>query len=176
MPLRIDALLSRIYLDPANPASFSSPYKLYHAAKKLKPKITLKSVQNWLAGQKSYTLHRASKVNFPRRKVLVRGMHQQYQADLLDLQKLYHANSGTRFLLTVIDCFSRVGAAVPLRNKRAETVRDGFLKVFTEMKPPKKMQTDKGTEFYNSEVKSLFHKLGIIHFSTDQELKASMVE
>jgi hypothetical protein len=44
------------------------------------------------------------------------------------------------------------------------------------MKVPKKVQTDQGTEFYNTDIKRLFKELGVIHFSTDQELKASMVE
>lgn len=175
-PVRIDALLTSIYENPAHPASFSSPYKLYVAAKKKRPRISFKAVEDWLTSKDSYTLHRKSKVNFRRRKVLVRGLFYQYQADLLDMQTLWHQNGGTRYILTVIDCFSRYASAIPLKNKRAPTVRDGFIRVFLDMKVPKKMQTDQGTEFYNSDVKRLFKNLGILHFSTDQELKASMVE
>ena len=175
-PLRVEATLKQIYENPSNPASFSSPLKVFKAAKKIQPKITLQIVKDWLSGQRAYTLYRPVISKFRRRKVLTRGLYHQYQADLLDFHQLKWHNRGTWFILTVIDCFSRFACAIPIKNKRGETVRDAFLKVFRIMKVPKKMQTDNGTEFYNSFVKGLFNQLKIIHFSTDQELKASIVE
>ena len=58
LSLATTKLLSRIYTDVKNPASFSSPWKLYKAAKKSDSSITLGEVEHFLESQKSYTLHR----------------------------------------------------------------------------------------------------------------------
>ena len=44
------------------------------------------------------------------------------------------------------------------------------------MKPPRKLQTDMGKEFYNSHVKRVLNRYRVHHFSTDQPLKAQIVE
>ena len=68
-------VLRKIYTDLKNPASFSSPYRLYAEAKKINSKIKLQDVMDWLETQKSYTLYRRIKTKFRRRKVLTRGVH-----------------------------------------------------------------------------------------------------
>lgn len=171
-----DQLLKKIYLDPKNPASFSSPYKLYKAAWKQNKNITLKGVEKWLESQDPYTLYRQKFEKFPRRKVITPGVGYQFQADLLDYQALSKSNNKIRFLLTVIDCFSRFALAVPLKSKQGKEVCEALKTAFSSMGKPVKLQTDKGSEFYNSHVKSLLKKLNIHHFSTDQELKAQIVE
>ena len=69
-PLRVAALLKSIYMDLRNPASFSSPYALFRAAKKRNPNIVFKDVESWLETQSVYTLYRKSKLKYPRCKVL----------------------------------------------------------------------------------------------------------
>ena len=68
-----DSILSNIYWDPSNKSSLGSVGTLYKAAKKLNPKITFKTTQNWLRGQNAYTLHGKIRKKFPRRKTLSRG-------------------------------------------------------------------------------------------------------
>lgn len=169
-------VLKKIYLDPKNPASFSSPYKLYNASVKMNKDITLRDVERWLETQNAYTLYRQTFKRFPRRKVVTPGVGYQYQADLLDYQGISKDNRNTRFLLTIIDCFSRFALAVPLKSKQGKDVCEALKTAFSSMGKPVKLQTDKGTEFYNSHVKALLTKLNIHHFSTDQELKAQIVE
>lgn len=175
-PLRIDALLRNIYENVRNPASFSSPLVLYRAAKKVNRNITYSHVVNWLAGQKAYTLHKSARAKFRRRKVLVRGLFYQYQADLLDFQPLKRDNSGTRFLLTIIDCFSRYAMAIPIKSKHGKVVKAALQKAFKKMKIPKKLQTDQGREFYNRHVSEYLQQNNIVHFSVLSDLKAQMVE
>ena len=50
-------ILKQIYTDLKNPASFSSPMKLFRAAKWVIPQIKFKDIVDWLETQKSYTLH-----------------------------------------------------------------------------------------------------------------------
>ena len=44
------------------------------------------------------------------------------------------------------------------------------------MKPPRKLQTNMGKEFYNSRIKRVLNRYRVHHFSTDQPLKAQIVE
>ena len=168
--------MKSIYTDLRNPASFSSPHGLYKAAKKINPNITFKDVEFWLETQLVYTLYRKSKNAFKRRKVLSRGIGYQYQADLVDYSALKRDNSGFTFVLTIIDVFSRVALALPIKSKSGPKVAAALKKAFRVLKSPKKLQTDLGKEFYNKHVQDLLKRNKVHHFSTDQPLKASLVE
>ena len=158
------------------PSKFFLPYRLYSEAKKFNSKIKLKDVIEWLETQKSYTLHRRLKTKFKRRKVLTRGIQYQYQADLVDYAKLKRDNSGYTFVLSVIDCFSRLAFAIPIKRKTGEEVAAVLRRAFDNMGDPKKLHTDQGKEFYNRYVKELLHERGVHHFSTFQDVKAQIVE
>lgn len=165
-----------IYTDLKHPASFSSPYKLYRAARKVHDGITLKQVEDWLETQHTYTKYRDVKTRFPRRKVLTRGIGYQHQADLVDYSALSRDNSGVKFLLTIIDCFSRFALAVPIKSKSGVDVEAALRKAWETMRAPRKLQTDHGREFYNKDVKALLRANRVHHFSTHQDLKAQIVE
>jgi hypothetical protein len=173
---RVDKLLSSIYEDISHPDSFSTPYRLYQAAKKINSRIKLKDIEEWLEGSETYTRHRQVVSNFPRRKILVRGPQFQYQADLMDYQPIARENDGMHYLLTVIDCFSRFATIIPLKSKEGIVVRNGLKKAFDFMGYPTKLQTDEGKEFYNHVCKYFFEQNKIIHFSTFQEVKAAICE
>ena len=49
-----------------------------------------------------------------RRKVVMSGINDQWQADLVDVSSLASSNDKHTFILTVIDVFSKVGYAQPL--------------------------------------------------------------
>ncbi len=175
-PIRIDHILKNIFFNIEHPYSFSSPYVLWREAKKINANITLKLVKEWLQKQKVYTLYRSVRTRFPRRKVITPGVQYQYQADLVYFQPLYKENNNVKYLLTVIDCFSRFALAIPVKNKEGKEVALALKKAFQSMGFPKKLQTDLGTEFYNPFVKKLLNDLKIDHFSTDQDVKAQIVE
>lgn len=60
--------------------------------------------------QLSYTLHKPRRNHFPTLPTLAFGIDQQWDIDLIDLQKLAKWNKGTKYLLTVM-CFpSTLGA------------------------------------------------------------------
>lgn len=175
-PQPIEKILKSIYENVNHPASFSSVRRLFQAAKKQDKKIKLSQVQEWLESHRTYSLHRRVVEKFTRRRVLVRGPQHQYQADLMDFQPLARENSGHRYLLTVIDCFSRFAGITPLKNKKGDTVVEGLDNVFKFMGYPVKLQTDHGTEFYNAHAKAYFQRKKIVLFSTQQSVKAALVE
>ena len=62
-------------------------------------------------------------------------------------------NKGIRYLLCVIDLFSIYAWVLPLKNKRGESVVEGFKKILDDSdRKPNKIWVDHGSEFYNSRV------------------------
>ena len=140
--------------------------------KRILPKAT---VENWLSKQKVYTLHKIIKHRFKTRQVIFSHIDDQWQADLVDMQKYKQHNKYMNFILTVIDIFSKYAWAIPIKRKTGEKITKAFRKIF-EFRSPKKLQTDKGLEFINKDTQSLFRKYVIIWFSTENETKAQVVE
>ncbi|PFX12388.1 putative uncharacterized transposon-derived protein F54H12.3 [Stylophora pistillata] len=110
------------------------------------------------------------------RRVIVNGIDEIWCSDLVEMQKFAKWNKGYRYLLMVLDIFSKYGWIVPLKNKKGESVAAGFKQIFAEGRVPKKMWTDKGSEYYNSHVKDLFKAKGVELYSTENEEKSSVCE
>lgn len=168
--------LAKIYYDAENPASFSSDQKLYKAAKELDHSITLDFVRDWLARQLTYTLHKQKRIKFPRSKIVVADEGVQWQADLADLQMYSKFNKGIKYILTVVDTFSRYAWVKTLKTKSGKELADAFQEIFAE-EIPASIQTDNGKEFKNKDVQDLFQNHNIRFFTTtDEDIKCAMVE
>ena len=75
-------------------------------------------------------------------------------ADLADMQLIGKFNKGFRFLLYVIDIFSKYAWVVPLKDKKGITITNAFQKILKESnRKTNKIWVDKGSEFYNSSFK-----------------------
>ena len=171
----MDKALKTVYYDPKNKGAYGGIRRLWLAVKDKGYKYT--DVKKWLDSQDTYALHKPARKNFTRQRVMVAGIDEQWQADLVDIPQFVKQNDGYRYLLTVIDVFSKYAWVVLLRSKHGNVVRDALSAIFDEGRVPKKLQTDDGTEFYNKWVKALLQKHGIILFSThNNETKASVVE
>ena len=107
---------------------------------------------------------------FRKSRVYVKGIDQIFAADLVDMQPFSRYNNGVKYLLTVIDIFSKYGWILPLKNKTGLEAANALEKVFKERKPDK-LWVDKGKEFYNSHVQKL-----VSLYSTENEEKSSIVE
>jgi transposase InsO family protein len=160
-------------------SGFNRPEVLLKQLKEENPKsnLNIDKVTEALEGVDAYTLNKPVQRNFQRLKVRVSGIDNQWQADLADMTRLSKDNDGYKFILTVIDVFSKTAWAIPLKNKTGVVVAEALEKIFKHSKrSPKKFQTDDGTEFFNKTVQALFDKYEIHHFSTNNETKASIVE
>ena len=75
-------------------------------------------------------------------------------ADLVDMKLISKFNKGSRFLLCIIDIFSKYAWVVPLKDKKGVSIVDGFQKILDDSnRKPNKIWVDKGTELYNSSFK-----------------------
>ena len=173
----MNKLLTNLFYNLESPVAFGSRDNLYKEARKRNKKLTRKDVISWLDAQLPYTLHKPARVNFKTRSVVVYDIDEQWQMDLVDLSKLSKFNDNYKYLLVIIDVFSKSAWVEPLKAKNAKDLKKAMEKVFKESKrQPKLIQTDKGTEFLNVPVKSLLAERNIKLFTTNSERKASIVE
>jgi hypothetical protein len=117
-------------------------------------------------------LHRPIVRHFRKRRVYVRGIDEIWGADLVEMQAFAEYNDGIKYLLTVIDIFSKFGWIVPLTDKRGDGVATAFKIIFSHGRKPDKIWVDKGKEFYNKWVKSI----GVEIYSTENEEKSCVIE
>ena len=86
-------------------------------------------------------------------------------------------NKGYKYLLMIIDVFSKYGWIVPIKTKTGSAVSVALEKVIkTSKRVPSKLWVDKGKEFYNKTMQQLLKKEGITMYSTENEEKSSVVE
>ena len=172
----LDQLLNKAFTDPASPLAYvgvkpfvDGVYKLYG--------INKTKTRTWLLRQRAYTKQRPA----PKRKrerrdpTYVTGIHEIYQADLLDMQQFAKENDGVRFLLNVVDVLSRYAHVRPLKTKAPASVIPAFTSI-AKQGTPNALHTDRGTEFYNASMTQWLKKHSIRHFSTHGDHKATMVE
>ena len=65
------------------------------------------------------------------------------------MQSLSNCNKGIKYLLSVIDLFSKFAWVVPLKEKRGTSIVNAFQKIISKGRRPNKILVDQGGEFYN---------------------------
>ena len=147
--------LPRAYEDPQEPGALGrvEPFAKAHQLKTPQAQRILQSVL-------SYTLHKLRRTRFPTTPTLVLDRDEQWQMDLVDMQKLSRWNKGNKYLLTVIDVLSKYAWAVPIKSKSSQDMRLGLEGIRRQASPrqPLRVQTDQGKEFYNRRVQAWFKK------------------
>ena len=116
-------------------------------------------------------LHKPVRKKFSKRKVFVKGIDDTWGADLVEMGAYSKFNEGIRYLLMVIDIFSKFGWIRVLKNKRGDTVAEAFVSIFEEGRVPKKLWVDKGKEFWNKNVDEVMKKFEVERYSTQNEEK-----
>ena len=170
--------LDKIYYDSESSGSYGGVQSLLREAKANGLKVTEKLIKSYLSNQASYSLHKSSRKNFTRNPTVVGGIDQQWQADLADMQAIAKQNNGVKYILTVIDIFSKYAWAVPVKNKGSNEMLEAFKSLFKKSSPriPQKLQTDAGKEFLNKDVQNYLKSKRIQHFVSSSDKKAAVVE
>ena len=93
------------------------------------------------------------------------------------MQLLNRYNKGTRFLLCVIDIFSKYAWVVPLKDKKGISIVKVFQIILKQSnRKPNKIWVDKGSEFYNASFKKWLQDNDIVMYSTHNEGKSVVAE
>ena len=124
--------------------------------------------------QLALELHRQFKRSPDYLSVKVFNKDEIWSADLVEMPHENQGRSGTyKYILTVIDLYTRYAWAIPLKDKTSNTVTHAFQSL---RKLPKKLWTDKGKEFYNKVFQSFLKHNNVMLYSTFNEGKAVVVE
>ena len=93
------------------------------------------------------------------------------------MQLLSKFNKGIKYLLCVIDVFSKYAFVVPLKDKKGISIVNAFRSILNKSKrTPNKIWVDKGSEFYNASFKKWLQDNDIIMYSTNNEGKSMVAE
>ena len=114
---------------------------------------------------------------FEKRKVHAAFKDNIWGADLADMQLLSKYNKGIRFLLGVIDIFSKYAWVIPLKDKKGVSILKAFQSILKQSnRKPNKIWADKGSEFYNASFKKWLQDNDIVMYSTNNEGKSVVAE
>ena len=120
--------MKQLYYDPKHPISFSGPLNLYHWMKRHGYDISYKTVKQWLQDQEPYSLQKGVRRRFKRSQVIVSGIDDQWDADLMDMSNVAQYNEGIRYILVIIDIFSKYSKPIFRlifhRRKKIKTVME----------------------------------------------------
>ena len=112
-----------------------------------------------------------------KKRTVYSGFKDIWGADLADMKSISKFNKGFRFLLCVIDIFSKYAWVVPLKDKKGVSITDAFQKIWKESsKKPNKIWVDKGSEFYNNSLKKWLEDNDIEMYSINNEGKSVVAE
>ena len=115
---------------------------------------------------------------YPTNKTDVYHIDDIWSLDILDLKDYGPENNrGYRYILVIIDNFSKFGWTIPLKNKNAQTIKDSFENIIISFKrKPNLIETDRGKEFYNNIFQEFLNKNNIKLYSRNSSLGAVFAE
>ena len=103
--------LEKLYTNPSNPGSYSGLENFRRLLKHKKIDATKNEIRRFLQKKESYSLHKPKKKHFPRKRVIVGGINDLLQIDLVDMSAFANENDGFKFIFTCIDVFSKKAKA-----------------------------------------------------------------
>ena len=142
------------YTTPKEPASFSG----LNSFIKNHPKFNKKNVFKVLNKLNVYTQHKPIKYIFKRNKVLVGGIDDIWQADLIDVKNIKNYNYNIKYILTCIDVFSKYGWVIKLKSKTAKDVLEAFKIIFKDKRTPRALHVD-GKNIFFINIKCIILKI-----------------
>ena len=153
-----------------------TPYDaLAYTAIKTKKTLGLGNNPNQILSQE---LHKSRKINFTRRKVISNHIDHIWGIDLITMIKYHKQNKNYKYILTVIDFFSKYSWCYPLKTKKSEEIINSFKDIFKKSKrKPTMIQSDEGTEFTNNQTQTFFKDNNINWYHTyNRDIKCSICE
>lgn len=134
--------------------------------------ITKEFCFDWLKKQHNYQMHLLQRREPALKPVAYNRINKLWQVDLIDMKGFGGPqNRNKKWIMTVIDVFSKYAFAEPMPNKSALTCRITLEKILdkgfdiTEHYPTL-VQSDNGPEFINAEFELLFDVFEITHVRT----------
>ena len=165
--------LTRLYRK--GPAAFGSIENLSKQSG-----LSRKKVAYFLHSKDAHTKFRNVRRKFKRLQAHATHINDIWCMDLAQVDKLSDWNSGIKYLMVVVDIFSRFVRVEPMRNKNAETSKRAFLRLCFKRDQdviiyPRKLWVDRGKEFMG-DFRNFCEDIGTRIYHTHSETKAAYAE
>ena len=174
--------LKNIYQDLDNNVAYAGLEKLFRYVKgrdDAPEGITKSDVKLFLHQMDSHTKHGNVPRKFVRRPIKVSRPGSFLGSDLADLTpSIAKHNKGHRYILVLMDLFSRQASLVPLKNKTGKNVAKALEK-YLESSPYTYTHffADQGPEYLNRSTNKIYDKYNIIRYNIfNRKFKNSIVE
>ena len=118
------------------------------------------------------------KHDYPTNKTIIKSIDDTWSSDLLDMNDYgIKNNEGYRYILVVIDNFSKFGWTIRLKNKYAQSIIDAFSKIIrSSNRKPNHLETDDGKEYVNKFFNEILNNHNIKKYSRNTALGAVFAE
>ena len=122
-------------------------------------------------------LHKPEIKKFKRRKVYARFKDNIWAGDLAEMKPLSSKNKNVKYLLCVIDVFTKYAWVKLLKDKNGKTVLNAFTEIVNEFnRKPNKLSVDQGVELYNRSIQEWLDNNDILMYSTHNESKSKALK
>ena len=122
-------------------------------------------------------LHKTITRKFNKRKVYSQFKDNIWGVDLADMQSLSRKNKGIKYLLCVIDLYSKYAFVIPLKDKKGISIVNAFDKIIKQSnRKPYQIWVDQGGEFYNNVIEKWLSDNDINMYSMYNEGKSVVAE
>lgn len=167
----------QLYKTPGHPIAFSNPRTAYEF---FNGRFPLKLFKDAYESIHSYSLHREFKKPKQTNPFYSIQRRTNFQADLIDISELKKTNDNVRFLMLIIDIFSRKIWLIPMVNKTAAASVEAWEQwvdsIENDSNPQKTIFTDRGGEFTAQAVKDFFDSHNMKHSVSKSVNKAAIAE
>ena len=118
------------------------------------------------------------KKNYITNKTDVHHIDEIWSLDILDLNDYGPENNrGYRYVLVIVDNFSKFGFTIPLKYKNAQTIKNSFENISINSKrKPNLIESDRGKEFYNNIFQDFLNENNIKLYSRSSSYGAVFAE
>lgn len=126
-------------------------------------------------------LHKPVIKKFTKRKIVTLGIDDLWATDLVIMRKYAPENNGYKYILNVIDTFSKYAWAEPLFTKNGKDVARAFSVIIKRAiaighKAPNLLHCDKGLEFKNKDFNKVLNEHNVKMYHTENEEKSAIIE
>ena len=123
-------------------------------------------------------IYSSPRKNYPTNKIIYDHIDEIWSIDLADFSDYKTSNNkGFRYIFIIIDNFSKYLWTIPLKNTYSQTITNEFSNILTKSKrKPNKIESDRGSEFYNSIFQNFLKSKNIQHYSRFTDKGPSIAE
>ena len=116
--------------------------------------------------------------NYPANKIMIRFIDVTWSSDLLDMNDYGPKNNrGYRYIIVVIDNFSKLGWTISLKNKYAQSITDAFSEIIkSSNRKPNLFETDDGKQYVNKIFEEFLNNIDIKGYSRYTDKAAVIAE